>query len=270
VFLACGLGVQQVRVVVHAKRRRKLLQHPRFVCGHFQWNCAFLSPLCEQLVESASHLFLVSYFLLTPVFLAVKLTPGSGAFAIGDLITNFKADSNAGPIDLFAYLNGQWGVIVSYPNETTELCMSELAESQLCAPSVKLLSLTCADSSGTKALITETEAVYNTSVTTPVISDPSRAIAREWGMLSTQEVLYCAGGGGAHAAHTPSQTRTHTHFRTHAPFHSRQLSLSPHSLSSLSLLTLSPHSLSSLSLHSHRTDSPPPTAPSSSLVPTCV
>jgi alkyl hydroperoxide reductase subunit AhpC len=104
------------------------------------------------------------------------------------VIANFQADSTTGPIDLYAYLNSQWGVIVSYPTVMTEQCMAEMAEAQSMAPAVKLLSLTCADSTAAQAFVTETEQVYNVAVVTPVISDPSRAIAGDWGMLSASEV----------------------------------------------------------------------------------
>ncbi len=87
---------------------------------------------------------------------------------LGDKAPNFQAQTTAGAIDFYEYLNDSWGVLFSHPADYTPVCTTELGrtallKSEFAKRNVKALAVSVDDLESHNAWIgdiNETQSFY--------------------------------------------------------------------------------------------------------------
>ena len=112
---------------------------------------------------------------------------------LGDVVPDFSADSNKGPIKFHEYLGTSWGILFSHPADYTPVCTTELGRVQqlhgeFAKRDVKVLALSIDDVDSHNGWI---EDVKNYSCLDsfdyPIIADKNRDIATMYGMMDPDE-----------------------------------------------------------------------------------
>ena len=131
------------------------------------------------------------------------------AFRIGDLVPNFDADSSSGSFNLHSYFGDGWGILFSHPADYTPVCTTELgrvakpeAESAFASRNTKVCALSCESAESHRGWVADINASQGVDVSFPIIADPDRAIATQFGMLDM------APDGEKDAAGMPMTVRT--------------------------------------------------------------
>ena len=112
---------------------------------------------------------------------------------LGDIVPDFSADTDKGPMKFHEWLGGSWGILFSHPADYTPVCTTELGrvqqlykefENRGCK--VAALSIDTAESH--KGWIGDIKD-YNKlgSFDYPIIADPNRDIATLYGMMDPDE-----------------------------------------------------------------------------------
>lgn len=110
---------------------------------------------------------------------------------LGDTAPDFTADTTKGPISLHEYIGTSWCILFSHPADFTPICTTELARVAQLVPefekrNTKVLGLSCDDLPSHKDWLADIEAFGATEMTAlPIIADPTRAIAKSYGMIPT-------------------------------------------------------------------------------------
>lgn len=111
------------------------------------------------------------------------------AVKLGDVVPNFSAASTHGKIDFHTWCEGSWSILFSHPADYTPVCTTELGRAQSFAGEfakrgVKMIALSCDSVEDHKGWINDIKC-YNglTDFTYPIIADPSREVAKKYGML---------------------------------------------------------------------------------------
>lgn len=107
---------------------------------------------------------------------------------LGDLAPNFKAETTAGPIDLYEYLGEGWGILFSHPADYTPVCTTELGKTALLQDefakrNVKVLALSVDPLEKHLGWVNDINETQQVSVGFPIIADPDKSIANAWGMI---------------------------------------------------------------------------------------
>mmetsp|Transcript_9482 Transcript_9482/g.10991 ORF Transcript_9482/g.10991 Transcript_9482/m.10991 type:complete len:224 (-) Transcript_9482:425-1096(-) len=110
---------------------------------------------------------------------------------LGDTVPNFTAETTHGQITWHEYIEGSWAILFSHPADYTPVCTTELGTVSKLLPEfekrgVKVAALSCDNVDNHKGWIKDIEAAPfcgSTSVTYPIIADPSRDLAVSWGMV---------------------------------------------------------------------------------------
>lgn len=111
---------------------------------------------------------------------------------LGSTAPNFKADTSNGPIDFHEFLGDSWGILFSHPDDFTPVCTTELGafaklEPEFTKRNVKLIGLSCNDTSSHKAWIKDIDEVAGSKLSFPIIADPERKVAVTYDMLDHQD-----------------------------------------------------------------------------------
>uniref|UniRef100_A0A0C9S7L7 Peroxiredoxin n=1 Tax=Wollemia nobilis TaxID=56998 RepID=A0A0C9S7L7_9CONI len=112
---------------------------------------------------------------------------------LGDTVADFEADSSHGKIHLYDYIHNSWAILFSHPADFTPVCTTELGAVGKLMPEfekrgVKVLALSYNDAESHKAWISDIESYTpGARVTYPIIADPNREIALNYGMLDPAE-----------------------------------------------------------------------------------
>eukprot|EP01023_Acetabularia_acetabulum_P036239 TRINITY_DN3426_c0_g1_i1.p2 TRINITY_DN3426_c0_g1~~TRINITY_DN3426_c0_g1_i1.p2 ORF type:complete len:230 (-),score=56.33 TRINITY_DN3426_c0_g1_i1:375-1064(-) len=112
---------------------------------------------------------------------------------LGTEVPNFKADTTVGEIQFHDYIKDSWAVLFSHPADFTPVCTTELGSvaghmAEFEKRGVKVIALSCDDVEKHKAWIADIEAYTpGVSVKYPIIADPKRDIAIQFGMLDPEE-----------------------------------------------------------------------------------
>ncbi|GMI38390.1 hypothetical protein TrCOL_g1127 [Triparma columacea] len=107
---------------------------------------------------------------------------------IGDEVPNFTADSHLGMITFHEVLDGQFSVLVTFPNDfeavaTTELgAMAKLKE-EFDARNVKLFALSADTKGNHKKWLEDVEELQDCKITFPLFADVDGAISRVFGLV---------------------------------------------------------------------------------------
>uniref|UniRef100_A0A7S0YJ62 Thioredoxin domain-containing protein n=1 Tax=Hemiselmis tepida TaxID=464990 RepID=A0A7S0YJ62_9CRYP len=112
---------------------------------------------------------------------------------LGIIVPDFEAATTEGPIKFHEYIEGSWTVLLSHPADYTPVCTTELGYMNKILPEFKkrgckVLALSCDDVESHKGWITDIEKTQNCGTFSyPIIADPSRELAVQWGMVDPEE-----------------------------------------------------------------------------------
>merc|ERR1712241_1642485 len=111
------------------------------------------------------------------------------AVKLGDIVPNFSAATTHGKIDFHTWVEGSWAILFSHPADYTPVCTTELGRAQafsgeFAKRGVKMIALSCDSVEDHQGWISDIKA-YNglTDFSSPIIADPSREVAKKYGML---------------------------------------------------------------------------------------
>jgi alkyl hydroperoxide reductase subunit AhpC len=107
---------------------------------------------------------------------------------LGDIAPDFTAQTTEGPIQFHNWLGNGWGVLFSHPKDFTPVCTTELGtvakiKKEFDKRNVKILALSVDSLESHKGWINDINETQNTEVNYPLIADPERKIAEEYGMI---------------------------------------------------------------------------------------
>jgi thioredoxin-dependent peroxiredoxin len=111
------------------------------------------------------------------------------ALQIGDEAPNFQADTTQGRINFHEWLGDSWGVLFSHPKDFTPVCTTELGYMARIQPDfesrgVKIIGLSVDSLDKHEDWAKDIEETQGAKPEYPIISDPSLAISKAWGMLA--------------------------------------------------------------------------------------
>jgi alkyl hydroperoxide reductase subunit AhpC len=111
------------------------------------------------------------------------------ALKIGDEAPNFQADTTQGRINFHEWLGDSWGVLFSHPKDFTPVCTTELGYMARIQPDfesrgVKIIGLSVDSLDKHEDWAKDIEETQGAKPEYPIISDPSLAISKAWGMLA--------------------------------------------------------------------------------------
>jgi alkyl hydroperoxide reductase subunit AhpC len=111
------------------------------------------------------------------------------ALKIGDEAPNFQADTTQGRINFHEWLGDSWGVLFSHPKDFTPVCTTELGYMARIQPdfesrNVKIIGLSVDSLDKHEDWAKDIEETQGAKPEYPIISDPSLAISKAWGMLA--------------------------------------------------------------------------------------
>lgn len=107
---------------------------------------------------------------------------------LGDTAPNFKAQTTAGPIDLYEYLGNSWGVLFSHPADYTPVCTTELGRTaqlkgEFDKRNVKVLAVSVDPLDKHQGWVKDINETQNCDVDFPIIADENRDVANLYGMI---------------------------------------------------------------------------------------
>jgi thioredoxin-dependent peroxiredoxin len=111
------------------------------------------------------------------------------ALQLGDEAPNFQADTTQGRINFHDWIDGSWAVLFSHPKDFTPVCTTELGYMARIQPDfesrgVKIIGLSVDSLDKHEDWAKDIEETQGTKPEYPIISDPSLAISKAWGMLA--------------------------------------------------------------------------------------
>lgn len=101
---------------------------------------------------------------------------------LGDTAPNFQAESTAGNIDFYEYLEDSWGILFSHPADYTPVCTTELGytaklKSDFDQRDTKVIALSVDGVEDHKNWIKDINETQNTEVQFPIIADKDRKVS---------------------------------------------------------------------------------------------
>ncbi|HEV2858450.1 MAG TPA: peroxiredoxin [Solirubrobacterales bacterium] len=108
---------------------------------------------------------------------------------IGDEAPDFQADTTQGRIRFHDWIDGSWAVLFSHPKDFTPVCTTELGYMARIQPDfesrgVKIIGLSVDSLDKHEDWAKDIEETQGAKPEYPIISDPSLAISKAWGMLA--------------------------------------------------------------------------------------
>ena len=128
------------------------------------------------------------------------------ALQLGDVAPDFQADTTQGRIKFHDWIDGSWAVLFSHPKDFTPVCTTELGYMARIQPDfesrgVKIIGLSVDSLDKHEDWAKDIEETQGAKPEYPIISDPSLAISKAWGMLA-------ADVDGDAAGRTPMDNQT--------------------------------------------------------------
>lgn len=107
---------------------------------------------------------------------------------LGDIAPDFKAQTTEGDVHFHAWLGDHWGLLFSHPKDFTPVCTTELGQvaamkDRLDQRSVKAIGLSVDTLEDHKAWAKDIEDVTGHALNFPLIADPERKVAEQYGMI---------------------------------------------------------------------------------------
>ncbi|GAB4816801.1 hypothetical protein N2152v2_003847 [Parachlorella kessleri] len=113
---------------------------------------------------------------------------------LGDTLPNFDAETTQGPIKFHDFVDNSWVILFSHPSDFTPVCTSELGlackyQDEFKKRGVKLIALSCNSLDSHKGWVKDIEGSMSSGrkLEFPIIADPDRKIAKDFGMLDPDE-----------------------------------------------------------------------------------
>ena len=106
---------------------------------------------------------------------------------LGSQAEDFTADSNVGQIKFHDYIDGNWAILFSHPQDFTPVCTTELGafaklEPEFTKRGVKLLGLSADTTERHDTWIKDIQEVTGGHVKFPIIADHDRKVANLYDM----------------------------------------------------------------------------------------
>jgi thioredoxin-dependent peroxiredoxin len=119
------------------------------------------------------------------------------ALQLGDEAPDFTADTTQGRINFHDWIDGSWAVLFSHPKDFTPVCTTELGYMARIQPEfesrgVKIIGLSVDSLDKHEDWAKDIEETQGAKPEYPIISDPSLAISKAWGMLAADVDGYAA------------------------------------------------------------------------------
>ncbi len=113
------------------------------------------------------------------------------ALFLGDTAPDFTQDSTMGPLHLYKYLNGSWGLFFSHPRDFTPVCTTELGKAanynnRFKERGVKLRALSVDSVDDHRKWIKDIEEVTDEKIDFPIIADHDKRVSTLFGMIHPQ------------------------------------------------------------------------------------
>jgi len=110
------------------------------------------------------------------------------AILIGDTAPDFEAETTAGHIHFYDYIDGKWAVLFSHPKNFTPVCTTELGYTAKLKPEfdkrgVVVLGLSVDELKNHDGWSRDIEETQGTRLNFPLIADPTREIATKYEMI---------------------------------------------------------------------------------------
>mmetsp|Transcript_14214 Transcript_14214/g.34413 ORF Transcript_14214/g.34413 Transcript_14214/m.34413 type:complete len:223 (+) Transcript_14214:39-707(+) len=112
---------------------------------------------------------------------------------LGDLVPNFAATTTEGDIKFHDFIGDGWCIMFSHPADYTPVCTTELGtveklSAEFKKRGAKVIALSCNDTDSHKGWIEDIKAAQGLSTFSyPIIADPKRELAVQWGMVDPDE-----------------------------------------------------------------------------------
>jgi alkyl hydroperoxide reductase subunit AhpC len=107
---------------------------------------------------------------------------------IGSIAPNFQQDSTHGPVDLYGYLAGGWGILFSHPKDFTPVCTTELGRAaklkdEFAKRNVKLLAVSVDDIESHFRWVADIEETQGAGLNFPLLADADRRVSTLYDMI---------------------------------------------------------------------------------------
>lgn len=112
---------------------------------------------------------------------------------LGEVFPNVKVNTTQGEFNLHDYFGDSWGIFFTHPADYTPVCTTELSMVETMAPEfakrgVKLIALSCNGVSDHEGWSEDIKSFGKLpQISYPIIEDPSRELAVQFGMLDPDE-----------------------------------------------------------------------------------
>lgn len=111
---------------------------------------------------------------------------------LGDVMPNFKAETNEGEIQYHDFIENSWAILFSHPADFTPVCTTELSEAARLAPEFaargcKMVALSCDSAESHRAWIGDIKFYTDNKMPFAIIADPKRELAVQLGMIDPDE-----------------------------------------------------------------------------------
>ncbi|WP_236974378.1 peroxiredoxin [Membranihabitans maritimus] len=107
---------------------------------------------------------------------------------LGDEAPDFSVDTTEGKINFHEWLGDSWAVLFSHPSDFTPVCTTELGTVAKYKPefdkrNTKVIAISVDPVDSHNEWIKDINETQNTTVNYPIIADPDKKVATEYGML---------------------------------------------------------------------------------------
>ncbi|MFN0015199.1 MAG: peroxiredoxin [Saprospiraceae bacterium] len=107
---------------------------------------------------------------------------------LGDIAPNFQAQTTAGNVDFYAYLDNGWGILFSHPADYTPVCTTELGrtamlQEEFARRNTKVLAVSVDPLDKHHGWVNDINETQQVTVGFPIIADPERQVAALYGMI---------------------------------------------------------------------------------------
>lgn len=116
------------------------------------------------------------------------------ALRINDIVPDFKAETDQGPIQFHEWIGSNWAILFSHPKDFTPVCTTEFgAVAQLSAEwakrGTKVIGVSVDGAESHKKWKGDIEAFCGTSAGFPIIADEGLAVSKAFDMLPAEAYL---------------------------------------------------------------------------------
>ena len=110
------------------------------------------------------------------------------ALRLGDLAPDFTAETTEGTIQFHSWLGDSWGILFSHPADYTPVCTTELGATaklgaEFARRNVKVAAVSVDPLDAHHGWVKDINETQGTTVTFPIIADPSRVVATAYDMI---------------------------------------------------------------------------------------